>query len=110
MTTTAYQIAMGTYLLAALLALILLGWWLRRRWGPGRRALLLLSGAAILLIPAYPHAGVDTLAPALVVTAFQVLTTGDVSEASHALRPLGVGLGAAVLLSALLRLTLWRRG
>lgn len=100
---------MASYLLAALLALVLLGWWLRHRWGPGRRCLLLLSGAALLLIPAYPHGNVTTLAPALVVAAFQVLTTGDVAQASHALRPLAAGLVAAVLLTVLLRLTLWRR-
>lgn len=109
MTETAYQLALGVYLGAALLALILFGWWLRRSWGPGRRCLLLLCGAALLLIPAYPHGDAETLAPALVVAAFQILTSGELQSAAHALRPLAAGLLVAVVVTLLLRLTLWRK-
>lgn len=109
MTESAYQIAMLVYLGSALLALVLFGWWLRHSLGPGRRCWLLLSGAALLMIPAFPHGGVETLAPALVVAAFQYLTTGELTQAAHALRPLGAGLAAALLVTLLLRFTLWRR-
>ncbi|GAB3313919.1 hypothetical protein [Haliea atlantica] len=108
MTAEAYPIALGAYLGSALLALVLFGWWLRGCWGPGRRCLLLLCGAALLLTPAFPHGGVDTLAPALVVAAFQFFTSGELASATHALRPLAAALLAAVIITALLRLTLWR--
>lgn len=109
MTAETYPVALGAYLASALLALLLFGWWLRHVWGPGRRCLLLLCGAALLLTPAFPHGGVETLAPALVVAAFQFFTTGELESAAHALRPLGAALLAALLVTALLRLTLWRK-
>lgn len=109
MTATAYQLALALYLGSALLALILFGWWLRDCWGPAWRCLLLLCGAALLLIPAFPHAEADTLAPALVVAAFQVFTSGELGPAAHALRPLGAGLSAALVITLLLWLILWRK-
>ena len=69
LTEASYHTAIYVYIGTALLALLLMVWWLRRSWGRGWRLLLFLCGAALLLTPAYPQEGVDTLAPALVVWA-----------------------------------------
>ena len=69
---------------------------------------MVLLVAALLLTPAYPREGVTTLAPALVVAAFQMLTEGP-DAAEHALRPLAMMCGLALGLSALLGLTVFRR-
>jgi hypothetical protein len=97
---------MLVYLAAGGVAALLLLWWLRRR----RVAALWLSltAVALLLTPAYPEPGAETLAPALVVAAFQLLTAG-VDAAMHALRPLGLALGIAWVLALLLSLLLRRR-
>ena len=92
LTDGSYLLAMATYLAAAGVALLLLAWWLRR-W-PLLASWLCFSGAALLLLPAYPEPGMETLAPALVVAAFQFGTDG-MEAAMHALRPLGVALLAA---------------
>jgi hypothetical protein len=92
LTTGSYLLAMASYLAAGALALVLLAWWLRR-W-PLLASWLCFSGAALLLLPAYPEPGMETLAPALVVAAFQLGTAGA-EAAMHALRPLGVALLAA---------------
>ena len=76
LTEASYHTAIYAYTGAALVALLSLVWWLRRSWSRAWRLLLLLAGAALLLTPAYPQEGVDTLAPALVVAAFQILTDG----------------------------------
>jgi hypothetical protein len=89
LTSSSYLLAMASYLGAGLLALLLLAWWLRAR--PLLACWLFFSGAAVLLLPAYPEPGMETLAPALVVAAFQ-LGTGGVDDAMHALRPLGLTL------------------
>ncbi|MEM1111111.1 MAG: hypothetical protein AAGI11_04305 [Pseudomonadota bacterium] len=90
-----YQAAMLVYLGSAVLALLYMAW-LSRGWRPIWLALLLLPSAALLLTPAYPQEGVETLAPALVVVTFQVLTAG-VDAAEHALRPLLLFTGLAVI-------------
>ncbi|QIB67336.1 hypothetical protein [Kineobactrum salinum] len=108
MNDSAYHIAMTLYITAALAALLITLWWLRHSWRPVWLCLLALGGAALLLTPAYPYQGVSTLAPALVVAAFQLLTAG-VDAASHALRPLAVTLALAVVVTIVLRLSLWRR-
>ena len=100
-----YMTAMYVYIGAASLALLCLLWWLRRRWRAGWLALFLLVSAALLLTPAYPQPGVSTMAPALVVAAFQILTDG-VEAAAHALKPLAAMVIVAVILALLLRLTL----
>jgi len=69
--------------------------------------LVVLLGAALLLTPAYPKDGVDTLAPALIVASFQLLTEGF-EAAGHALRPLGFMSALAVALALLLGLTVLR--
>ena len=105
---SSYLTAMYTYIGAALLILLCLGWWLGRRWRPAWVALTVLLAAALLLTPAYPDEGVTTLAPALVVAAFQLFTEGP-EGAEHALRPLAYMCGLAVVAAGLLRLTLFRR-
>ena len=104
----AYITALWAYLGAGDLALLCMAWWLRRSWRPVWICLLVLCGAALLLTPAFPEPGADTLAPALIVAAFQVLTAGT-EAARHALLPLGVMLCLAVVLTLLLRLLLFRR-
>ena len=103
-----YLTAIYVYLGAAGLILLYLAWWLGRSWRPAWAALVVLLSAALLLTPAFPKEGVDTLAPALVVAGFQILTEG-VEAADHALRPLAISCGIAVVLAILLRLTLFRR-
>ncbi len=103
-----YLLALAVYAGSALLALGALFYWLRRSWRPIWRWLLLLTGLALLLTPAYPYAGVDTLAPALVVAAFQLLTAGP-EAAQHALRPLAAALVVALVLTLLLRITFLRK-
>ncbi|MBA6412092.1 hypothetical protein H2508_03100 [Parahaliea sp. F7430] len=102
-----YQLAMASYIGAALLAILCLAWWLRKHWRPAWIAALLLPAAALLLTPAYPEAGIETMAPALIVAAFQWLTV-DQAAAEHALRPLLFVFAAAVLLALILGLTILR--
>ncbi|TGD73573.1 hypothetical protein E4634_11145 [Mangrovimicrobium sediminis] len=102
-----YHVALAAYLAAGVLAMLLLAWWLGRRWPNGWTALLVLLCGALLLTPAYPREGVETFAPALVVAAFQMLTSG-VESAQHALRPLAFACGLAVVLALILRFTLLR--
>lgn len=104
-----YLVAMLVYLGSALAALLVMGWWLRHSWRPVWICLLVLVGAALLLTPAYPHEGVTTFAPALVVAAFQLLTAGP-EAAQHAFRPLVFALGLAVFVSLFLWLVLLRSG
>jgi hypothetical protein len=102
-----YHIALAAYLGSGLLALLLMAWWLRGHWRPAWINLLVLLGAALLLTPAYPEQGVTTMAPALIVAVFQWLTI-DQAAAQHALRPLAFMVGAALLLSLLLGMTVLR--
>lgn len=102
-----YHYALAAYGGAAVLALLLMAWWLRKYWRPAWIALLVLLGAALLLTPAYPEAGITTMAPALVVATFQWLTV-DQAAAEHALRPLLFMVGLALALSLLLGMTVLR--
>lgn len=104
---SSYMTAMYVYIGAALAIMLCLGWWLSRHWSPAIVALCVLLAGALLLTPAYPREGVETLAPALIVAAFQLLTEG-VGGAMHALRPLAFVCGAAVFLALLLRLSIFR--
>ena len=90
------------------MVLLYLAWWLSRHWRPGWVALVVLLGAALLLTPAFPKEGVDTMAPALIVAGFLLFTDGF-EAAQHALRPLGFMSGLAVVTAFLLRLTVFRR-
>lgn len=107
LTEESYLTAIYVYCGAALLALLLLVWWLRKSWRPAWLVFGFLSGAALLLTPAFPESGSDTLAPAAIVAGFQLLTDG-LESAEHALRPLLFMLSMAVALSLLLRFTLLR--
>ena len=105
---SSYLTAIYTYVGAACAILLILGWWLARHWRAWLVALVVLLGAALLLTPAYPREGVDTLAPALIVAGFLLFTDGY-AAAEHALRPLGFMSGLAVGAALLLQLTLFRR-
>lgn len=105
---SSYLTAVYVYVGAACVILLYLSWWLGRHWRPGWVALVVLLAAALLLTPAYPKAGIDTMAPALIVVAFQVLTA-DIDSAQHAIKPLGFFSGLAVVVALLLRLTVFRR-
>jgi len=105
---TSYHTMLYVYLGSAALAVLLLAWWIGRRGSRAWAALVSLLAAALLLTPAYPREGVDTLAPALIVAGFQYFTAG-MDAAVHALRPLGTMCALAVTLALLLRFTLFRQ-
>jgi hypothetical protein len=105
---SSYLMAIYIYVGSASVLIIYLAWWLSRHWRPAWVTLVVLLMAALLLTPAYPEAGVDTMAPALIVAAFQIMTVG-VEGAGHALRPLVFMLGVAIVLTLLLRMTLFRQ-
>ena len=108
---TSYLTAVYVYVGAATVMLLYLAWWLSRHWRAGWVTLVVLVGAALLLTPAYPKAGVSTMAPALVVALFQIMTQG-IESSRHALRPLIFMSGLAVVITLLLNITVfrWRRG
>lgn len=105
---SSYLTAIYTYVGAACAILLILGWWLAKHWHAGVVALVVLLSAALLLTPAYPRGGVDTLAPALIVAGFQLFTDGY-AAAEHALRPLGFMSALAVGAALLLQLTIFGR-
>lgn len=104
---SSYMTALYIYVGAALATMLYLSWWLSRHWRAGTVALFVLLAGALLLTPAYPKEGVETLAPALIVAAFQWLTEG-MEGAMHALRPLAFTCLVAVVLALLLRLSIFR--
>jgi hypothetical protein len=104
---SSYLTAIYTYVGSAAVMLVYLVWWLGRHWRPGWVALAVLLAAALLLTPAFPRADVDTMAPALIVAGFQLLTDGY-AAAEHALRPLGFMSAAAVVLAFILWLLFLR--
>lgn len=108
LTDNAYLTAIYIYVGAAIVLLLYLAWWLSRHWRPGWVTLVVLVLAALLLTPAYPKSGVSTMAPALIVAAFQIATQG-VDAANHALRPLIFMSGLAIVFALLLNMTLFRR-
>lgn len=108
LTESSYLTAIYAYCGAAILAALLLAWWLGRRWPNGWTALLVLLAAALLLTPAYPQPGVETMAPALIVAGFELFLNGP-EAAEHAIKPLSIACGLAVVLAILLRLTVLRR-
>lgn len=108
LTESSYLTAIYAYCGAAVLAALLLAWWLGRRWPNGWTALLVLLSAALLLTPAFPQPGVSTMAPALIVAAFEFILNGP-DAARHAVKPLLYACGAALVLALLMRFTLLRR-
>lgn len=107
LTESTYLTAIYSYCGAAILVALLLAWWLGRRWRNGWTALIVLLSAALLLTPAFPQPGVNTMAPALIVAGFEFLLNGP-EAAQHAIKPLSIACGVAVVLALLLRLTLLR--
>ena len=107
LTESSYLTAIYTYCGTAILAALLLAWWLGRRWPNGWTALIVLLGAALLLTPAFPQPGVETMAPALIVAGFEFLLNGP-EAAQHAIKPLAIACGVAVGLALLLRVTVLR--
>ncbi|MEZ5502592.1 MAG: hypothetical protein R3E50_07975 [Halioglobus sp.] len=103
-----YLTAVYIYVGAASVLLAYIGWWLSRHWRPAWIALAVLLLAALLLTPAYPKAGVTTMAPALIVAVFQVATAGP-EAASHALRPLIFMCGVAVVAALMLKVIFFRQ-
>ena len=105
---SSYFTAICIYVGSAAVLIMYIGWWLGRHWRAGWVTLVVLLLAALLLTPAYPKADVHTMAPALIVAAFQFLTAG-VEGARHALRPLIFMSAAAVIVTLLLSMTVFRR-
>jgi len=105
---SSYITALSVYLGAAVVFLLVLIFWLRKSWRPAWLGLVVLLAAALLLTPAYPGPGVDTLAPALIVAGFQLATNG-VDAAEHALRPLLGMCAVALVLALFLGMTLLRK-
>ena len=106
---SSYLTALYVYCGAAMMIVLCLAWWFGRRWPNGWVALLVLLSAALLLTPAYPRGGVDTLAPAFIVAGFQIATEG-VESAQHALKPLAFACGFALILALLLKVVFLRQG
>ena len=104
---SSYLAGIYVYVGSAVLLVLCLAYWLGRSWPAGWAALIALLVAALLLTPAYPRDGIETMAPALVVAGFQFFTEG-LEAARHALRPLAFMCGVAVVLALLLRLTILR--
>lgn len=105
---SSYLTAIYVYVGSACIILLYLCWWLGRHWRPAWVVLVVLLTAVLLLTPAYPKAGVDTMAPAVIVAAFQILTQ-DIDSAQHALKPLVFFSEVAVVIALLLRLLVFRR-
>ncbi|MEP5568995.1 MAG: hypothetical protein ABJN62_14240 [Halioglobus sp.] len=104
---SSYITAMYVYCGSAFMLLLCLAWWFGRRWPNGWVVLMVLLSAALLLTPAYPRAGAETLAPALIVAGFQIATEG-VDTARHALRPLSYACGLAIVLAVAFKLLFLR--
>ncbi|MFT4873255.1 hypothetical protein [Congregibacter sp.] len=105
LTETAYLSALIVYALSTLLAVALINFWLLRRLPLGLKILLSLPVLSLFLTPAFIQPEADTLAPALVVVAFQWLSQGQ-EAAAHALRPLLLFTGTSVVFGILLALIL----
>ena len=104
LTESTYLLGLYLYLGAAGTLVLYTAWWSWRSWRPFWAALVVLIMAALLLTPAYPGPGVATLAPALIVAGFQLMTEGPEAD-QHAIKPLlfmlAVGSTIALLLQAL---------
>lgn len=90
LTATAYIIALATYTLAALVALVVAyrAWLVSLSIYPARMVTGLLLG--LLLVPAQPSAGAETLAPALVIAIFNTVFGEGWATARQAVVLLGI--------------------
>jgi len=104
LTTQSYLIALVVYWFAALGGV----WLLKRLWFAGdlgRTGAAVLGGVAgLLLVPAFPGEGVETLAPALIIVIFNTLFGDGVSSAVGPGAWLGAGAIAGIVVSLW-----WRR-
>ncbi len=107
LTESSYLTAIYIYCGAAVMVALLLAFWMIRRWPNFGVTLLVLLSAALLLTPAYPQPGVETMAPALIVLGFEFLLNGP-EAAQHAIKPLSIACGLAFVIALILRLTLLR--
>lgn len=107
LTESSYLTAIYIYCGAAIAVSLVLAWWLGRRLRSFWAVALLLLCAALLLTPAFPQPGVTTMAPALIVAGFELLLNGP-EAAQHALKPLAIACGLALVLAVLLRTTVLR--
>jgi hypothetical protein len=105
---TSYLQALYLYLGAAGAFLLYMSWILARYWRAAWVCFTVLLMAALLLTPAYPDPTITTFAPALIVALFESMING-VDAAQHAVKPLGFMLCLALVLSLLLRFTLFRK-
>lgn len=109
LTESSYHWALLVYQLSAVLALVLMNVWLLSRHSAALRIFLTLPVAALLLTPAYIEAQAETMAPALVVAAFQWLSV-DQEAAMHAIRPLVLFTAVAFVLGLIVAVFLiWRK-
>ena len=106
---SSYLTAIYAYVGAAIATVVYLTWILGRKWkwGAGWVTLVVLLSAALLLTPAYPDPSIKTFAPALIVAVFESLINGP-EAAQHAVKPLMYMTGLALILTVLLRLTVFR--
>ncbi|MDJ0878983.1 MAG: hypothetical protein QNI86_10255 [Halieaceae bacterium] len=95
-----YHTAWLAYGLATLAALVILYLWVGPRMSRGWRLALGLLLAALALTPAHPAPDVDTWAPAIFVTFFELLTSGA-EAAARPLRSLLIAVGMALALCLL---------
>jgi len=106
LTQSAYLTALAIYLAAGLLTAMIVALWVRRHFSLLPGLVCGIAAATVLMVPAYPQAGSDTFAPALVVLGFTVLTEGW-AQAGHAVRPLLLAVAVALLLSVMTALVVW---
>ena len=98
---SAYIYAITFYLSSGLVCLSIIFLLCRRYITKNLRLPFFLILLVIILTPAYPREGVDTMAPALVVLAFRAATLG-LDSAHHAIRPLLYGVSFVILSSILI--------
>lgn len=98
LTSDSYMLALVTYLLAGLVAILLMGRFWFKRLPPMLSRSLLGIIAGLLLTPAYPEPESATLAPALVVAIFNTLFGDGWSSAWPAFALLAAGAGVGLLI------------
>ena len=101
LTDSSYLYAISIYLMFGFLLALLLIHFSRNWLSPALKAPCFLIFLGVFLVPAYPGDGIETMAPALVVAAFQFFIFGF-DAASHAIRPLGLALFFSCFVSVLL--------
>jgi len=102
-----YTAAIYTYIGAACVVLVYMTWWLSRHWRAAWVSFTVLILSALLLTPASSAGQSASLAPAVIVAAFEGLMHGP-EAALPALKPLMVMLGLAVGIALLLGCTVFR--